>query len=566
MSVRELRRCFYRGNRLRFFLLLLLTALTSLDGVLVSWMLGAIMDAVTVGSMDRLLWLLKFTVGQVLVFFLLGAAFMRLKTRFLQRAMEQYKQQAVSALAQKRIGAFSKEHTGRYVAVLTGDIAAVEQYALFPFDLLRQGVMFVGAIAAIFLHSWWQALAVLGLCILPLGSSVLFGRPLARAQRAESDENERFVSTLQDLLSGFSVIKAFRAEEAAMGQFQRANEQLEEKKFLRGWALCRLMVVGYDLCYPVMQFGVFFFMAALAVKGLATVGTVAYFTNLVNFILQPMQELPQLLAKRRAARELMEKLSQLLGENAQESGGVEKRTLEKGITLEHVSCSYDGGACALRDVSLRLERGKKYALVGGSGSGKSTLLKLLMGNFSEYRGSVTVDGTELRELRRDCLYDLLGLVEQNVFLFDSSLWDNLTMFQPFAQEQVRQAVSLSGLTALTAQKGYDYLCGENGGSLSGGERQRVSIARSLLRRTPVLLLDEATAALDAPTARQVTKTLLELEDLTEILVTHRLEAELLERYDAVIVMKDGQVQEMGRFSELMAQRGYFYALYTVAAA
>lgn len=566
MGADDLRRCFYQGNRLRFLLLLLLTALTSLDGVLVSWMLGAIMDAVAVGSRDRLLWLLKFTVGQILVFFLLGAAFMRLKTRFLQRAMEQYKQRAFSALAQKYIGAFSREHTGRYVAVLTGDIAALEQYVLFPFEVLRQGVMLAGALTAIFLHSWWQALAVLGLCVLPLTSSALLGRPLARAQRAESDENERFVSTLQDLLSGFSVIKAFRAEGAAEAQFQRANERLEEKKFQRGWALCRLMVVGYDLCYPVMQFGVFFFMAALALNGLATVGTVAYFTNLMNFILQPIQELPQLLAKRRAAGELMEKLSQLLGENAQESGGVEKQTLEKGITLEHVSCSYDGGACALRDVSLRLERGKKYALVGGSGSGKSTLLKLLMGNFAEYQGSVTVDGTELRELRRDCLYDLLGLVEQNVFLFDSSLWDNLTMFQPFAQEQVRQAVSMAGLTALTAQKGYDYLCGENGGSLSGGERQRVSIARSLLRNTPVLLLDEATAALDAATAHQITSTLLSLEGLTEIIVTHRLEAELLARYDAIIVMKDGQVQETGCFSELMTQRGYFYALYTVATA
>lgn len=566
MKTRNLRCAFYQGNRLRFLLLLVLTALTSLDGVLVSWLLGQIMDAVAAGSMERLMWLLRFTVGQILVFFLLGAAFLRLKTRFLQRAMEQYKQQAFFSLSQKCINAFSKEHTGRYLSMLTGDITTVEQYALFPFDLMRQGVMFVGAMAAIFLHSWWQALAVLGLCILPLVSSVLFGRPLARAQRAESDENERFVRTLQDLLCGFSVIKAFRAEDAARRQFQEANARLEEKKFLRGWAMCRLMVVGYDLCYPVMQFGVFFFMAVLAIKGFATVGTVAYFTNLINFILQPLQELPQLLAKRRAAKELIEKLSSLLGENLQEDGGVVKQTLERAIVLDRVSYSYGGGAYALRDISLELVRGKKYALVGGSGSGKSTLLKLLMGNFTDYQGAVTLDDTELRTLRRDCLYDLMGLVEQNVFLFDSTLRDNLTMFRPCSEEAVLRAVSLSGLSALARQKGFDCPCGENGGSLSGGERQRVSIARSLLRGTPVLLLDEATSALDAPTARQVMGTILDLEGLTEIVVTHRLEAELLEKYDGIIVMKDGRVQETGEFSELMAKRGYFYALYTVTAA
>ena len=496
-------------------------------------------------------------------FFILNIAYLRLRTRFIQKALLNYKQFAFSKLTSKSIAAFSHERTGRYLSVMTNDVTVIEEYLITPFDLVKNSVMFIGAIVAVFFQSWWQAIVILTLCIPPAVFAVLLGKPVANAQRVESDENEHFVSTLKDILSGFSVIKAFRAEQATKGLFDQSNEKLENARFQRGWTMCRLLVIGYDLCYPVMQFGVFFFMAALAIRGLATVGAVAYFTNLVNFILQPIQQVPQLLAKRRSAKELMRKMETILQENSEYNNG-KQATMQDAICVNHLSYSYGGDTYTLKDISLNLEKGKKYALVGGSGSGKSTLLKLLMGSFPDYQGSVTIDGTELREINPECLYDLVGLIEQNVFLFDSSLHDNMTMFQPFPIEDVQLAVQQAGLYDLVEQKGFDYACGEQGQNLSGGERQRVSIARSLLRKTPVLLLDEVTASLDTKTAYQVTDTILKLNGVTELVVTHRLEPELLKQYDEIIVLKDGQVLEQGRFDCLMEQMGYFYSLYTVS--
>ena len=218
----------------------------------------------------------------------------------------------------------------------------------------------------------------------------------------------------------------------------------------------------------------------------------------------------------------------------------------------------------LRGVSFRLVAGKRCALVGASGSGKSTLLNLMMGADGGYTGSIRIDGRELREVNTDSLYDLISLIGQNVFLFNDTIWRNITMFRSFPEEQVEKTVKEAGLTELVSQKGRDYLCGENGGNLSGGERQRVSIARSLLRGTPVLLLDEATASLDAKTAREVTEAILDLEGLTRLVVTHRLEAPLLARYDEILVLRNGTLWERGSFQELMERKGYFYSLYTVS--
>ncbi len=164
----------------------------------------------------------------------------------------------------------------------------------------------------------------------------------------------------------------------------------------------------------------------------------------------------------------------------------------------------------------------------------------------------------------DSLYALTSRIDQNVFLFQASLRENITMFRPFPDDEVDRAIRLAGLDKLVAQRGQEALCGENGAGLSGGEKQRVSIARSLLRKASVLLVDEATAALDAQTAYQVTDAILSLKQVTRIVVTHSLSESLLKRFDGIWVLKGGSVAESGSFDELMSRKGLFYSLYTLA--
>ena len=161
-------------------------------------------------------------------------------------------------------------------------------------------------------------------------------------------------------------------------------------------------------------------------------------------------------------------------------------------------------------------------------------------------------------------YEIESIIQQNVFVFNATIKDNITMFRDFSDEQIDEAIRLSGLTALIEEKGADYLCGENGGGLSGGEKQRISIARSLLKKSQVLLVDEATAALDAETAYQVSGAILGLEDVTSIVVTHSLEEGLLKQYDGIITLKNGAIVEAGTFDELIEEKGYFYSLFTIS--
>ena len=218
----------------------------------------------------------------------------------------------------------------------------------------------------------------------------------------------------------------------------------------------------------------------------------------------------------------------------------------------------------MQGVSASFEAGKAYAIVGGSGSGKSTLLNLLMAGGTDYGGRILLDDTELSAVAPESLYALMSVIEQRVFIFNASIRDNVTMFRSFPQAQLDAAIARAQLSGLLEQRGADYRCGEGGSGLSGGEKQRVSIARSLLKQASVLLADEATAALDAETAHQVTSDLLALTGVTRIIVTHALEESLLRRFDGIFVMKDGCIVESGSFDALMARRGYFHALFTVA--
>ena len=162
------------------------------------------------------------------------------------------------------------------------------------------------------------------------------------------------------------------------------------------------------------------------------------------------------------------------------------------------------------------------------------------------------------------MYETVSTIQQNVFVFNASIRDNITMFKDFPKEEVDRVIKLSGLEELIEKKGEDYLCGENGNGLSGGEKQRISIARALLRNSKLLLVDEATAALDAETSNKVINAILKLKDMTRIVITHDLDEASLKQYDSIITLKNGRIVENGSFDKLINDKGYFYSLFTVA--
>lgn len=534
--------------------------------LILSWIIQQLMDTAA-GKSGALSFrtLLLISAGFVLLCAGLSLLNYASQPRFLERAMRQYKDFAFKKLIEKSISSFRDESAAGYLSALTNDAASIEtNYLAQLLAMITKAVTFVGALLLMCRYSLLMTAIAAGLTVLPLIASLLTGSRLQTVESRVSERNGEFTAALSDCLAGFTVVKNFKAEREIFHLFAQSNKALEHEKFT-GRRIKMLVGMIGAVTGIFAQLGVFIAGVYLSMKGGSmTPGAVVLFVNLMNFIISPIAELPGLLACRKAALGLVDKLAAALERSSSREGSETLNRLEHGIRLENVSFAYEPGKTVLHGINAEFEAGRAYALVGGSGSGKSTLLNLLMAAETNYSGHILADGIELSDISTESLYGTMAAIQQNVFVFNASIKDNVSMFRDFPKTEMDEAIARAHLGALIRERGEDYLCGENGSGLSGGEKQRISIARSLLKKSSVLLADEVTAALDAQTAHRVSSDILDLQGITRIVVTHTLEESLLRRYDKIFVLRGGRIEEAGSFADLMANKGYFYALFTVA--
>lgn len=563
---KQLRGQFFYKN-IPIFCLAVVAALAAGSlNLILSWIIQQLMDTAA-GESGALSFrtLLLISAGFVLLCAGLSLLNYASQPRFLERAMRQYKDFAFKKLIGKSISSFRDESAAGYLSALTNDAASIEtNYLAQMLAMITKAVTFIGALLLMCRYSLLMTAIAAGLTVLPMIASLLTGNRLQAVESRVSERNGEFTAALSDCLAGFTVVKNFRAEREIFRLFAQSNKALEREKFT-GRRIKTLVGMIGAVTGIFAQLGVFIAGVYLSMKGGSmTPGAVVLFVNLMNFIISPIAELPGLLACRKAALGLVDKLAAALERSSSREGSETLNKLEHGIRLENVSFAYEPGKTVLHGINAEFEAGRAYALVGGSGSGKSTLLNLLMAAETNYSGHILADGIELSDISTESLYGTMAAIQQNVFVFNASIKDNVSMFRDFPKTEMDEAIARAHLGALIRERGEDYLCGENGSGLSGGEKQRISIARSLLKKSSVLLADEVTAALDAQTAHRVSNDILDLQGITRIVVTHTLEESLLRRYDKIFVLRGGRIEEAGSFADLMANKGYFYALFTVA--
>ncbi|MBQ1413193.1 MAG: ABC transporter ATP-binding protein [Clostridia bacterium] len=555
----------FHKNHFNLFMTLVAAVLCSVSAIVSSWLLKEVLD-LTAGNSRFDLYTLLIIAGCCGLLLLLGGVIdYCFLSRFRAKAMKQYRAFVFDKILQKGIQAFSRESTSLYISALSNDVNTIEQEYLRPLQTnIEAGLSFAGALALMLWYSPLLTLISIGFSLLPIIFSVIFGNMAAMAEKNVSDQKERYTGVQKDALTGFKVIKSFKAENSISKLHEQKNQDVAQASRKRVKASV-LVTYSSMLSSVVVQFGVFFVAAAFALAGKGiTVGTVLIFVQLMNYLLSPIQLFPNFFAGRQSALRLMEKLAVALHQNIPDEGEPIAPQLTEGISLRNLDFAYEENKPVLNGIGMEISAGGCYALVGGSGSGKSTILNLLMAGSRDYSGEILYDGKELKTVSPSSLYDLVSIIQQNVFVFNSTIRDNITMFSPFPGEEVERAVQMSGLKKLIEEKGEDYLCGENGSGLSGGERQRISIARALLRNTPVLLIDEATASLDNETSFEVLDAILKLDGYTRVIVTHDLDENILRRCTGIFTLKKGELSEQGTFDELMNQKGYFYSLFTVS--
>lgn len=562
---REFRRRLFYKNKMCFIASVIMTIVMSFLNLMISWLIQQIMDSMANQNMQSVVRCAWIAASVVIAYTVANAVYRAVYPRFLQRAMQQYRDYTFLRLTQKSLRSFSKEGTALYVSALTNDCTSIENnYLAATFTLIELLFCFLGALIMMLYYSPVMLVLAVALSFLPVAVSMTAGNRLAEQEKEISKKNEHFVSIVNELLSGFPVIKSFRAETQASRLFSKRNEQAEEAKKNKRRTEQLISLLANDAGI-IAQMGIFLAGAWLAISGKGvTAGVVIVFVQLMNYILNPISQVPLLWSNRKAAIALMEKLSDALSENVREEGREKLNGFSEKIEVKDLTYGYEPESPVLKDLDVQFDAGKSYAIVGGSGSGKSTLLNLLMGSSSNYQGEICIDSVSIKNIESESLYQLMTSVQQNVFVFNDTIRNNVTMFHEFPDREVTLALERSGLSEFIEKRGEDFVCGENGANLSGGERQRISIARALLRKSPILLVDEATAALDAATARAVSFSILNLVGMTRIVVTHRLEEAILRRYDKIFVMKNGTICEQGNFDTLMQQKGQFYSLFQIA--
>lgn len=562
--MRSLKKSFYEKNEIRYCIFIVLTIINGLAGLAISVLLKEITDVAADGNLEMIRRMCLWTAVTLAGISASSVALYYAKGSFVRHAVTNYKRWIMDGiLGTGQLLSFNK-NSSIYLSLLTNDVAVIEtDYLQGIAEIISNMFFFAAALCMMIWYSPVLAAASILLMLIPILISALFGGKLEKEVKNVSEGNAKFVRRIQDILRGFPVIKSFRAEEVTEKLYAGHNRSLEQAKYRENIVTGRINLWS-ALGSVISQLGIFLIGAWLAAIGKSiTAGTVIAFVNLLGQMANPISRLPGLIAGRKAAAALIDKAEKNIPAEKHDSEASPITRQIHTISLQNVSFGYDDHE-VLRDVSLQFQQGKSYAIVGESGSGKTTLLHLILSYQKNYSGVITYDAINARTVNIESIVNHISEIQQDVFIFDASIRDNVTMFQEFPENKVSDALEKAGLTELIKSKGSGYMCGEGGCNLSGGEKQRISIARCFLKDASVLIADEATAALDAETSFHVMDEILRMKQMTRIIVSHKMNQNLLKQYDQIIVMKNGKVQELGTFGELMGRKEYFYSLYNVA--
>ena len=376
--------------------------------------------------------------------------------------------------------------------------------------------------------------------MIPLAVPMLVGKILNKRKSILSKVNESHISIIKQLLQGFDVIKSNQVEKNIIALYDKRNVEREKRKLSLKWMEDFSEILSMNATFLAISV-VLGSGAYLIMQGDMTIGALIAVVQLLNSILQPLNRLSVRIGAIKSMKDIVSKINEFLEEKEQASNGLVIQQLKKSISLQQVSYAY-GDKSVIDAVDLEIELGKKYAIIGLTGSGKSTLLKLIAGMYTDYQGFIYYDENELSNVKLECLYQQMTFIHQDVFLFDDNLLNNITLYKDYSSEAIQDAIHKARLAGLIEHEEYQIRnAGEFGKELSGGERQRVSIARGIIRNTPIYLLDEATSALDPETSKSIYNTLLALDSATIIAITHNWDNTLLEQFDEVILMHNGRI-------------------------
>lgn len=462
---------------------------------------------------------------------------------------------------------FSRTPVGWIMARVSSDSGRIADLATWGLLDSTWGLMSILTSAYfMFMLNWKLALLVLATLPLLFFVAVQFRKKIIVEFRRVRKLNSKITGTYNENITGVRVVKALCREEANLGEFTTLAQEMYGSSFRAAW-LSALFLPVVQIISAVAVGGIIWFGGRQVESGGMTVGTIQAFISYVTFMMWPIQDLARVYAEMQHAIASAERVFSLLDavpEITDREGAIDPGTLYGEIEFEHVDFSYEDGKPVLRDFSLKVRPGETIALVGPTGGGKTTIVNLICRFYEPKAGTIRIGGRDYRDLSLHAIQSRIGVVLQTPHLFSGTIRENIRYGRLNAtDEEVEQAAKLAGADAFIARldKGYDEDVGEGGNRLSVGQKQLISLARAVLAKPEILVMDEATSSVDTITEALIQQGMEQLmKGRTSFVIAHRLST--IRRADRILVIEDGAIQEMGSHAELIRRRGKYYELYT----
>lgn len=549
--------------KLLFFTRVLTISLAALSVICFDFMMGFIVDIFSNGETEKFVPIILASIFLIILLFVTEYIDGYVMSSYIKNTVNYLRCDIFTKILNKDMKDFSLDNSGKYISILYNDIKIIEDSLLNNiFLVISSFISFI--ISLLFLFSISPSIVIFIVIFGILGFVIpnALSKKLIIEKNNYSHNLEEITSVTKDLFSGFEVIKGFNIGSKINTIFKNSSNTVESTK--KKCSILESIIKGFSLSFSVTVYlGVLILGGYLMYKGEISVGTAIIIIQLSTHIVGPVKTSISLINQIKSVSLIADKIDEILYDSCEDIEEVSLPKFENSIEIKNLDFSYTNDRKALNNINLTFEKNKKYAIVGESGCGKSTLIKLLMRYYKDYNGDILIDNKDIHKIFSNDLYKNMSMIQQNVFMFDDSIKENIKLFANYSDEEVLSICDRSGLSNLISRlpDGINSLVGENGNRLSGGEKQRIAIARSLINNTKILILDESTSALDNETAYNLESSLLSIDDLTLIVVTHKLIKNILLNYDEIIVMKDGMVIEKGSFDYLISLKGYFYSLY-----